>query len=73
VWERPEVFGAAACLSPAFSAATLAQVAAAAALGDGTAKRLQHARIYIDNGGDADGKSVYVGICGMVKTGWVLE
>lgn len=80
-WEMPEVFGNAACLSPAFSAATLAEVAASAAaiaaagatttsgIGGGAGgsrlidrsapeARLQHARIYLDNGGDADGKTV---------------
>ena len=71
----PHIFGNAACLSPAFSAATLAEVAAAAAAASATAAatastgeesrdlsvpeaRLQHARIYLDNGGDADGKTV---------------
>ena len=52
-FERPDAFGAAACLSPAFSAATLGSVVS----GGG---RLRDAgqRIYLDNGGDADGKAV---------------
>lgn len=83
-WEMPHVFGNAACLSPAFSAATLAEVAASAAAsataavtastggraGEGSRDlrvpeaRLQHARIYLDNGGDADGKTVCFKMCG---------
>eukprot|EP00966_Prymnesium_polylepis_P071645 1664016-Prymnesium_polylepis.1 len=52
VWERPDVFGGAACLSPVFQAPLLADVA----LNGG--RRLKGTRLYIDNGGDTPERKV---------------
>jgi len=57
VLRYPETFGAAACLSPCFTAGTIAAAAANLAADPGT---LRAKTIYIDNGGDAEEASVPV-------------
>jgi hypothetical protein len=52
VWQRPEVFGAAACLSPVFQMPLVTDVA----LNGGD--RLRGTRLYIDNGGDTPERKV---------------
>lgn len=55
LWKRPDTFGNSACLSPVFQAPLIADVALR-----GSRLHPTDARVYIDNGGDADGQRVPV-------------
>jgi enterochelin esterase-like enzyme len=69
VWQRPDVFSNAACLSPAFNPPLLAEVAT----GDGDATRQRFRRLYIDNGGDTAETKVSPmpeSISDFVEPGW---
>ena len=60
LWKRPETFGNSACLSPVFQAPLIADVAMRGSRLRPSGSAVHTSRLYIDNGGDADGQRVPV-------------